>query len=156
MGMKYESILNKVRGQIGVEWQVGVYEIEKGRLRMFVQAIGDPNPLWQDDEYAKKSGYGGIIAPSTFPVAICNNELPEQLLFPSSEAINAGNEVEFYQPIRPGDIITVTAKYTDVNERVGRMGKMGFIDIQITYTNQRQEVVAINVLKVIILEEVVH
>ena len=156
MGTKYESILDEVRGQIGVGWQVGVYEIEKGMLRMFVQAIGDPNPLWQDEEYAKKSGYGGIIAPPTFPLAIYINELIEQKPFLGSEGLNAGNEVEFYQPIRTGDIITVTAKFTDVNEREGKRGKMGFIDTQVTYTNQRQQVIAINALKAIILKEVVH
>ena len=28
-----------------------------------VRGLGDPNPLWSDEEYAKKSSYGALVAP---------------------------------------------------------------------------------------------
>ena len=59
------SSIDGVKAKIGEEWEPRVYEIEKGMIQRFVQAIDDPNPLWQDEEYAKKSQYGGIIAPPT-------------------------------------------------------------------------------------------
>ena len=61
--------LDGLRAKIGEEWEPRVYEVEKGMIRRFVQAIDDPNPLWQDEEYANKSKYGGIIAPPTFVLA---------------------------------------------------------------------------------------
>ncbi len=48
--------IEELKSKIGVEWPPLVYEIEKGMLRRFAQAVGDPNPLWQDEEYAAKSG----------------------------------------------------------------------------------------------------
>ena len=41
--------------------------VEKGAVRKFAEAIGDPNPLYVDEEAAKASRYGGLIAPPTFP-----------------------------------------------------------------------------------------
>ncbi|MFQ5827376.1 MAG: MaoC family dehydratase N-terminal domain-containing protein, partial [Dehalococcoidia bacterium] len=53
-----------------------------------------------------------------------------------------GNELEYFQPIRVGDTISVTAKLTDIKERAGKMGRMLFFFAEITYTNQRGEMVA--------------
>lgn len=36
----------------------------------FARAIGDLNPLYVDEEAAKRSEFGGIIAPPTFAVKI--------------------------------------------------------------------------------------
>lgn len=38
-------------------------EITKSIIRRFAYGIGDDNPLWIDEEYAKNTKYGGIIAP---------------------------------------------------------------------------------------------
>jgi len=38
-------------------------EITKSTIRRFAYGIGDDNPLWIDEEYAKKTKYGSIIAP---------------------------------------------------------------------------------------------
>ncbi len=62
--------IEELRGEVGVEWKSRMYEIEKGMIRQFVQAIDDQNPLWQDEEYARKSQYGGIIAPPHFILTI--------------------------------------------------------------------------------------
>jgi len=40
--------------------------IEAGAIRHFVEALGDPNPLYTDAEYARQTRWGGIIAPPTF------------------------------------------------------------------------------------------
>ena len=39
------------------------FPIEAGHVMMFARAIGDPNPVYQDEAYARSSGFGGIIAP---------------------------------------------------------------------------------------------
>ncbi len=44
------SGIEGLRDKIGMEREVGVYEIEKGMIRKFALAVGDPNPLWQDEE----------------------------------------------------------------------------------------------------------
>jgi len=135
--------IEALKAKIGVEWELVVCEIEKGMVRRFAQATGDPNPLWQDEEYAKQSRYGGIIAPPTFILAIGFEQIQQRLasVF-SGTTLHGGTELECYQPIRPGDAVTATAKITNVRERQGKMGRMVFITVETTYKNQRQELVA--------------
>lgn len=136
--------LKKLVGQVVMKPLV--FEIEKGTLRKFAQAIEDPNPLWQDEEYAKKTKYGSIIAT---PVFLFGLGLPEwqayqmQLPLPGLKRVMAeGLDYEYFQPVRPGDIITVTGKLVELSEKETRLGKMVLVVVERTYTNQRGEVVA--------------
>ncbi|MBK5224441.1 MAG: MaoC family dehydratase N-terminal domain-containing protein [Acidimicrobiia bacterium] len=42
------------------------FPIEYGHVLMFARSIGDTNPIYSDEEYAKSTEVGGIIAPPTF------------------------------------------------------------------------------------------
>jgi acyl dehydratase len=42
------------------------FPVEYGHVMMFARAIGDPNPVYHDEEYAASTEVGGIIAPPTF------------------------------------------------------------------------------------------
>jgi len=53
-----------------------------------------------------------------------------------------GTELECYQPIRLGDVITASFKISNLRERQGKMGRMAFITFDSSYKNQRQELVA--------------
>lgn len=131
---------------IGKETAPVTWEVEKGWIKRFAEAIDDPNPLWTDEKFARKTRYGGIIAPPTFPTALRNEEALKvffELDIPQKRVLNGGNELEIFEPIRPGDKITVTAKLVDVREREGRMGKMLFLIQEVTYKNQFGDVVAI-------------
>ena len=138
-----DDSVEALRAKIGVEWEPGIYEIERGMIWRFVQAIGDPNPLWQDEEYAKQSRYGDVIAPPTFILAVGLEQI-QQGLAPvlSGTTLHGSTELEFYQPVRLGDVVTATTKITNVRERQGKMGKTVFITFDITYRNQRQQPVA--------------
>ncbi len=128
----------------GVEWELGVYEVEKGMIQRFAQAIGDPNPQWQDEEYARQSQYGGIIAPPTFIVAIGGEQFSQKLtlLLPRG-LLHGSTELESYQPVRPGDKIAVTVKIANIRERLGsKSGKMTFVTFDLTYRNQKDKLVA--------------
>lgn len=138
-------ITDEVRNAIGMEFGPYVYEVEKGAIRKFAEAIGDPNPLWQDEEYASKSRYGGIIASPTFLFSLRFDEVTlriTELECPLKNELNGGSEIEYFQPVRPGDVITVKAKLTNITERQGRSGKLLFFPIDLTYENQKGELVA--------------
>lgn len=138
------SGIERLRSRIGVEWEPRVYEIEREMIRRFARAIGDPNPLWQDEEYARTSHYGGIIAPPTFILAIGFEQFVEDLmsLAPFGTVLMGGTELECYQPVRLGDVITTIFKISNLRERQGKMGKMAFMTFDGSYKNQRQELVA--------------
>jgi acyl dehydratase len=42
------------------------FPVEAGHIMMFARAIGDPNPIYSDAEYAASTPVGGIVAPPTF------------------------------------------------------------------------------------------
>jgi len=136
---------DQVRAAIGKEFGPFIYEVEKGAVRRVADAIGDPNPLWEDEEYGRRSRYGTIIASPTFLFTVRFDEVTvqiEELKCPLKNVLNGGSEIEYFQPIRPGDVITVKAKLTDVQERSGKSGKMLFFPIDLTYENQRGALVA--------------
>ena len=127
---------------IGVESDPITYEIEKGHIARFAESIGDENPLFSDEIKARNSRYGGIIAPPTFYRALRPGSLPESADSPFTRNLDAGSDWEFFEPIRPGDRITVTIKLADVVEREGRLGKMIIITRETRYENQLGQIVA--------------
>ena len=137
-------ITDEMKALIGVEGAPSVLEVEKGAIKMFAQAIDDPNPLWQDEEYARKTKYGGIIAP---PVFLCSLRAGMaqgvERKTPFTRVLAGGDELEYFKPVKPGDTITAVSKITEYSEREGKRGKMLFTIIETTFKNQRGEVVVI-------------
>jgi len=127
---------------IGTETEPLTMEVEPGAIIKFAQAIGDENPLWNDPAAARKTRYGGLIAPPTFlrNLRLERPELPFDSSF--SRVLDGGSDWEYFQPVRPGDRITAISRLTDLQERPGRMGVMIFLTSLITYRNQFDEVVA--------------
>ena len=56
---------------IATEFEPATFEVEKSHITAFAHAIGDGNPLWNDEISARRSQYGGLIAPPTFTPANC-------------------------------------------------------------------------------------
>ena len=135
-------IPESLRNAIGVESDPITYEIEKGHIARFAEAIGDENPLYSDEIKARNSKYGGIIAPPTFYRALRPGSLPETAESPFTRNLDAGSDWEYFEPIRPGDRITVTIKLAAVVEREGRLGKMIIITRETRYENQLGQIVA--------------
>jgi len=67
-----DDMVERGRRRVGLEkpvrnqtWEVAT----KDALRHFAWANGDLNPLWTDEDYARKTSWGGLIAPPHFPMA---------------------------------------------------------------------------------------
>ena len=136
-------ITDDMRRTIGTATAPRTIEIEKGAIRRFAEAIGDTNPLYQDETAARRSRFGGIIASPTFlrSIQIDRPELP--LKNPLERLLDAGSEWEYFQPVRPGDRITVVTRLVDLVERTSRtIGEMLMTTYESIYTNQLNQVVA--------------
>ena len=131
-----------LKDKVGAVWRTQTYEIEKGMLRRFARAVGDTNPLWQDEGYARKAGYGSIISPPTF-MATLGLEQIQQLLVgtPDETSLHGSTELESYQPVRAGDVITANTIIADFRQRTGKATTMTFVTFDITYENQQGELV---------------
>ena len=126
---------------IGMETKPATYEIEKGHIRRFAEAIGDSNVLFTDENAARKTRYGSLIVPPTFFRALLSSDLPP-VVSEKLRKLDGGSQWEYFEPVRPGDRITVTAKYVSFTTRQGRMGEMLLAVVEITYKNQFDEVAA--------------
>ncbi len=127
---------------VGQESAPVTTEVEKGAIIRFAQAIGDDNPLFNDEAAARDSRYGGLIAPPTFlrSVGSLRPDLPFEL--PLTRMLDGGSNWEYSHPVRPGDRITATSRITEIAERTGRLGAMVFMTVMFTYRNQLDQVVA--------------
>ena len=127
---------------IGLEGPPVITEIERGAIIRFAQAIEDDNPVFNDEEAARKSQYGGLIAPPTFLRSIRSSRREVPFDIPFNNALDGGSDWEYFEPVRPGDLITAVSRITDMQERSGRMGVMIITSTVTTYTNQFEQVVA--------------
>ena len=117
-------------------------DVEKGAIIKFAQAIEDDNPVYNDEQAARESRYGGLIAPPTFlrSVGVDRPEYPFDM--PFTRLLDGGSDWEYFHTIRAGDRITAVAEIADINERTGRMGLMIITSIVVTYRNQFDQVAA--------------
>ena len=142
--MTQESVITQeMRDVIGVESEAITYDVERSAIRKFAEAIGDDNPLYVDEEAARKSRYGGVIAPPTFMRSMSAGRSRATVQSPYSAALDGGSEWEYFEPVRPGDRISVTMKVSEMFEREGRLGNMLFIIRETSYVNQFGKTVAI-------------
>lgn len=129
---------------IGKEFDRYAYQVTKEEISAFAQALGETNPLYTDEEYAKTTPYGGIIAPPTFCVVFRSYaRLPDLKLNYGKRSFDGGKECTFLAPIRPGDTITGVDRIAQVYEKTGRSGNMIFIVRESELRNQRGEKVAV-------------
>lgn len=146
-----------MKGWIGREFSYDApEEIGRASIRYFALAIGDDNPLYVDDAYAREAGYPGVIAPPTF---VCEtnqyaHRAPNddgyighswELPITGCRMIRGGHEYEFHRPIRPSDRIHVTWRLEDISERESlRGGAMLIVLASATYTDDNGELLARN------------
>jgi acyl dehydratase len=126
------------------------YEVTRDTIRHFAYANEDYNALYLDQEFARTTRWGGIIAPPGylyshgFSVWLrVMGDIRDSRGRELSQNDNAGEEWEFYLPVRPGDVITSYGKIVGAVAKHGRRtGPSAIVSSEYRYTNQRNEVVA--------------
>lgn len=149
--------LSEIRSLIGKEMELNEAEayvaecpVDASEIRRYSLAVEDFNPLWLDNEYAKKTRWRGIIAPPTFmhtcgggPALAGSSHIPGIDDWPHG-ALFAGSEFEFFLPIRIGDKIRPKSKIIDAVEKTGKfVGPMVYVTAETAYTNQKGEIVGV-------------
>ena len=130
------------RSAIGRTTGVSTMAVEEGHIRKFAEAIGDDNPLYHDEEYARNSRYGGIIAPPTFVTTFgfeSSESVMEGLDINYSRLLHGEQEFEYFRPIMAGDTISYSTELTDITEKQGKSGAMDIVTTEMTGHNQDGE-----------------
>jgi acyl dehydratase len=100
-------------------------EVEKGAIRRFAEALGDLNPMYFDLDYARASGFRGLVAPPTFPVSFNAGVDFKALLGVGQRGLLLADfTVEYERPILAGDRLLVKSRVVEVGERPGPVGKV--------------------------------
>ena len=116
---------------IGRESEPILHEVEKGAIRRFVDALGDPNPIYVDEEAARAAGYRALVAPPTFPAVLAMNErFRHSLDLGTRSLLHGEQQIEYGRPILAGDRLTVVSRVADVQERAGSRGPMDILVLE--------------------------
>ena len=143
--------------------------IEASHIMMFARSVGDSNPIYHDEEYAKSTELGGIIPPPTFaqssaqfdPVYFLRPKVGGDGWFgsgkeatgskPSSGSgggggaamgLHAEQHFEYHLPVKAGDTLSATTKPGKAWEKESkRAGKLKFSESVTEYRNQNGDLV---------------
>jgi acyl dehydratase len=130
------------------------YDVTKKDIKHFAQAIGETNPVHYDEDYAKNTRYGTIVAPPLFCQTftfedVARDRLPNDgspvemdVPVPAQRTVGGASSYEIFQRVKTGDQITVKTTLVDVFTKQGKSGKLYFIVVETEFSNQRNEPVA--------------
>ncbi len=117
-------------------------------IRHYADAIGDINPLWRSEDYARNTKYGGIIAPPKFITCIAPTYgIGRSPGIPGFGGLNGGAKTIWYKTIHAGDEFSVHDRFLGIREVTRKDRPLPRIIIRTskrTYINQRDEIVAVN------------
>jgi acyl dehydratase len=135
--------------EVDLNSQRFVVEAARDSIKNFADAVGDANPLWINEEYAKKSRFKGITAPPNFLINVNHGSAPSIAPLGKPPPMDlgllyTGAELEFYRTIRLGDVFTIKGKSTGIVRKESKsLGPMLFATGEVYYYNQRQELIGI-------------
>ena len=147
---------------------VDKFPVEASHVMMFARSIGDPNDIYYDEDYAKSTAQGGVIAPPTFVQASAQFD-PDYFLRPkigeewvgsakgptgSTEkksgsgggggggGLPAEQHYVYHRQLKVGDVLTAEVKPGKSWEKEGRRGgKLLFSETVTEYRDQNGELV---------------
>ena len=136
---------------IGKKYSPMTYEVGKEKIKEYARAVGDLNPLYVDEEQAKSSQYGRIIAPPLFAAIYARELLQNWALDPELSLnlpmiVHGEQEFEFFKVVKAGDVITTEGRIAEIYEKKG----LDFIALETISTNQRGEKVTRAIWRMII------
>lgn len=126
-------------------------------IRKYATAIGETNPIHLDRRAAQAAGFADLVAPPLFPYVIrmqsyglvdldrlepdgsTAEDVPP---VPTRRAMAGETDIELGVPVVAGDVITVEKRLTDLYEKEGRSGPLVFVDMEFTFRNQDDALVA--------------
>jgi len=131
---------------INKEFPPFAWEVERGKIRELVQAIGDKNPIYLSREVAVQDGYQDTPASPTFitvPMMWTNIliDVIKALKINYAKVLHGEESYEYLKEIYPGDVLTGKMRVLSMDEKSGKSGSMDLIRLETIYSNQQNEVV---------------
>jgi acyl dehydratase len=126
--------------QPGEEIELGTTTVSRDEILDFARHY-DPQPFHVDEEAARQSIYGGLIASGWHTAAMVMRVLVDGLVKGTVTMGSPGiDEIRWLKPVRPGDTLSVKAHILDVVPSRSKADR-GHIRSRYEVSNQRGEVV---------------
>lgn len=132
--------------KIGMEVDIEPVTIEKDKMIAFAKEY-DNIPLHTDEEYAKTTPFGQLIAPGVMSfMAVWANYLKVDFF---AEELLAGKttKMEWFKPVFAGDVLTGKARVTNLTVRNARNG---LAEVTIDIYNQNGDMVITDVTEAVV------
>jgi hydroxyacyl-ACP dehydratase HTD2-like protein with hotdog domain len=136
-------ITDEMRAAIGVESEPWTVEVDKTSVRMFARAVGYTDPIFYDEDFARSKGYRSLPAPPHYLGTPVFNPATSDATFgggarrrfntPFKRGLNGGTDIEYFDTIVAGDVLTATSKISDIVQRQGSIGTMLITTTETTY-----------------------
>ncbi len=126
--------------KVGDTAPIGERRLDAAEIVAFAKAY-DPQPFHIDEEAARQSMYGGLIASGWHTVALVMRMMVDSYLNQSASLGSPGVEdVRWLKPVRPGDTIRATRMVVETRTSASRPD-MGIVKSRWEVFNQNDELV---------------
>lgn len=143
-GFITSEALEAWKERVGIKLRIGnIFNqyVSKEAIRNYANGIGDVNPLWRDEEYARQTRYKNIIAPPSWFYSVFPTWVLQGLR--GVHSFHSGNDWTFLKPVFYGDTITPECIFTGFDVRASKFATKIVREYQrANFYNQRNELVA--------------
>ncbi len=108
-GLHFEGIA------IGQTFKSGAHKLDEAQIKAFARQF-DPQPFHLDNEAAKNSMFGGLVASGWHVCAITMRLIIGDGSVFAGGIIGNWSEISWLKPVRPGDVLHVRSEVIEKNE----------------------------------------
>jgi acyl dehydratase len=123
------------------------FRVERGKIKEFAEAVGDPNPIYRDPAAAAAAGFAGIPAPPTLLRTFLYETNDSRMALGVKDwsyIVHGEQEFEYLAPVVAGDVLTAQDRIVSIDEKHSkRAGVLHIAVIETVFKNQRGETVQI-------------
>lgn len=133
--MHWERSFDEI--EVGYEFAPLIKKMTQEKINAYVGTAEDYNPIHVDVEFAKKTPFGGTIAPGYQCMAYISELMARE--FGTGWYTGGALDLRLTKPVRPGDVLFTRARVMDKKSEDGK--KIIICDVRITNQNNEDVMV---------------
>ena len=132
--------------ETGYKFDIPDALIEKEAMLDFARKY-DNIPLHTDEDYAKKTSFGGLIAPGVMSFMSVWAKYLEIDLFGEELIAGMSTKIQWHKPVFAGDVLS---SYGEITNLVKRNEKNGLVELTIYIYNQNKDLVITDITEAVV------
>jgi acyl dehydratase len=133
---------------VGQKFHTGTVVVRADEVKTFAARF-DPQPFHLDEEAAKQSVFGGLVASGWHTASMAMRLIVEGELKIAGGIVGLGGELTWPRATRPGDVLRVESEVLEVKPSRSNPDR-GVIKVRNTTLNQDNEAVQVGVASLLV------